>query len=63
MDPDAALRERTHEGASGNLGLEHLDAWVAGEWQAVAQQQQRFAGAIDALVGTAEQGVAHSRKG
>ncbi len=63
MDPDAALRQRTHEGASGNLGLEHLDAWIAGEREAVAQQQQRFAGAIDALVATAGQGVAHSRKG
>jgi argininosuccinate lyase len=63
MDPDAALRQRTHAGASGNLGLEHLDAWIAGEQAAIAQQQQQFASAIDALVGIAKQGVTPSRKG
>jgi argininosuccinate lyase len=63
MDPDGALRQRTHAGASGNLGLDHLDAWIAGERETVAQQQQTFAGAIDALVATAAQGVSASRKG
>ena len=57
MDPDTALRERTHLGASGNLGLDHAREWIAGERGALHQQQDRFAGAIDALVAMAKQGV------
>ena len=58
MDPDAAVRERTHLGASGNLGLDRLDAWIRGERESVTRQQEAFAGAIDALVANAAQGIA-----
>jgi argininosuccinate lyase len=63
VDPDTALRERTHLGASGNLGLDHLHRWVAHERENVQQQHDRFAGAIGALVATAEEGIGSSRKG
>lgn len=56
-DPDAALHERTHLGASGNLGLAHLKQWADGERAVVQQWESAFAGAITALVATAEQGV------
>src|SRR5205814_9646298 len=57
VDPDTALRERTHLGASGNLGLDHLRRWIAEERDIVQRQHEAFAGAIDALVATAAAGV------
>jgi len=57
MDPDVALRERTHLGASGNLGLDGVRAWIERERDAVTRQHGIFDGAIDALVAQAKQGV------
>ena len=56
VDPDAALRERTHLGASGNLGLEHLERWIAED--ANRRTAARCLRGRDyALVARAEQGV------
>ena len=57
VDADAALRERTHLGASGNLGLEHLKRWIVEERQIAEHRRDAFASAITALVARAEQGV------
>ncbi len=57
VDADAALRERTHLGASGNLGLARLKRWMVEERQSAAHQRDTFASAITALVAKAEQGV------
>ncbi len=57
VDADAALRERTHRGASGNLGLAHLKQWIDEERAIAERQRDAFAGAITALVARAEQGV------
>lgn len=57
VDADAALRERTHLGASGNLGLEHLKRWIVEERQIAEHRRDVFASAITALVARAEQGV------
>ncbi len=62
VDPDAALHERTHIGAAGNLGLDRLDAWAAGEAEAVRQQRETFARAIEMLVERARDGVTNSGK-
>ncbi len=57
MDLDVALHERTHVGASGNLGLDHLNRWIAEERAIVERQHDTFAGAIAALVAKAEKGI------
>lgn len=56
VDIDAALRERTHLGTVGNLGLDRLDARIEVERQLIQEWRQTFTGAIGAL-------VAHARRG
>jgi len=50
VDVDAALRERTHLGASGNLGLNALAARIEVEQGLVQAWRSTFMGVIDALV-------------
>ncbi len=56
VDIDAALKERTHLGTVGNLGLDRLDARISAERESVQEWRQTFTGAIGAL-------VAHARRG
>ena len=57
-DPDAALRERTHLGASGNLGLDTSQAMDRrGARRSPQQRRDRICWRDHALVATAEQGI------
>jgi argininosuccinate lyase len=53
-DLAARLRARSHEGATGNLGLASVATRLAGERAAWAARRQRFEGAIAALIAGAE---------
>jgi len=56
VDVDAALRERTHLGTAGNLGLDRLASRIEAEQAVVQSWRQTFTGAIGALVAQARAG-------
>ncbi len=56
VDMDVALRERTHIGTAGNLGLDRLTSRVEAEEAVVQSWRQTFTGAIGALVAQARAG-------
>ena len=60
VDIDAALRERTHLGTVGNLGLDRVEKQIEAEREFVQDRRQTFTGAIGALVAHARRGMSNS---
>lgn len=50
VDPDAELRRRTHQGASGNLGLNLVRERLLADQAALAERRRRFEAPLEALV-------------